>query len=66
MMSAMDDLDFVRGELQKAPLKDLNGLADASGVPFGTLQKIKYGETVDPRYNTVKILAEYFRNRAAA
>jgi len=61
MMRRMDDLSFVRGELQKVALKDLEDLADKCGVPFGTLQKIKYGTTDDPRFNTVKLLADHFR-----
>lgn len=66
MIASMDDLEFVRSELQKVPLKDLDRLAELSRVPFGTLQKIKYGETADPRYTTVKLLAEHFRSKEAA
>lgn len=66
MLPGMDDLTFVRGELQKIALKDLDALASDCGVPFGTLQKIKYGSTADPRFQTVKALADHFRSRAPA
>lgn len=66
MIRPMDDLTFVIAELQKVALKDLTALAEQSGVPFGTLQKIKYGATDNPRYTTVKTLADHLRSRAAA
>lgn len=57
----MDDLDLVKARLAGTPISRIQDLADATGVPFGTLFKVKYGTTKNPRYDTVKPLAEYFR-----
>ena len=38
-------------------------VADESGVPKRTLEKIASGETADPRVKTVELLASYFRSR---
>jgi transcriptional regulator with XRE-family HTH domain len=40
-------------------------IAEASGVPKRTLEKIASGETADPRVKTVEMLATYFRRRRA-
>jgi predicted transcriptional regulator len=36
-------------------------IAEASGVPFGTLRKIGWRQTKNPRFDTVEKLAVYFR-----
>ena len=36
-------------------------MSELSGVPLGTIQKIFSGETVSPRYDTLKALEELFR-----
>jgi hypothetical protein len=62
----MDDLELIQTRLAVVPISDIPQLAVASGVPFGTLFKIKYGTTKNPRFDTVKALANYFRSQDAA
>lgn len=40
-------------------------IAELSGVPLGTVQKIFSGETVSPRYETLQALAKVFRDSSA-
>lgn len=40
-------------------------MAELSGVPLGTIQKIFSGETVSPRYDTLQALEELFREKPA-
>ena len=42
----------------------LTRIAEESGVPFKTLQKIYYGDTEDPRLSTALKLDAYFAGRA--
>ena len=65
MFGHMDDLELIRKRLEAVPISELPELADKSGVPFGTLHKIKYGKTKNPRFETVKLLREYFLRVAA-
>lgn len=58
----MDELQLVRKALDQVPLSELPKHAKASKVPFGTLQKIKYGTTKNPRFSTVRKLADYFKS----
>ncbi len=62
----MNDLELVKERLSETAISDLPALAEKTGVPFGTLHKIKYGKTKNPRFDTVKPLADYFREREAA
>lgn len=41
-------------------LRDLEEVAQISGVPFHTIAKIKRGETTNPRIDTVERLLNYF------
>ena len=65
MVRQMDDLELIRKRLQAVPISELQELADKAGVPFGTLHKIKYGKTKNPRFETVKLLRDYFLRMAA-
>jgi predicted transcriptional regulator len=60
----MDDLSFVRAELEHYDYARLAHLERETGVPAGTMAKIKGGQTADPRYSTVRKLADYFRGNA--
>lgn len=60
----MDDLEKIKRRLERTPLSDLAELSNKSGVPFGTLQKLKYGTTKNPRFETVKLLTDHY-DRAA-
>jgi len=39
-------------------------IAELSGVPLGTVQKVFSGQTASPRYNTLRALEKTFRNTA--
>jgi hypothetical protein len=66
MMAAhMDDLELIHKHLDAVPISELPALAEKAGVPFGTLHKIKYRKTKNPRFETVKALREYFEKLAA-
>jgi predicted transcriptional regulator len=60
-----NDLDYVKSELSRMRPIDWEEVATLSGVPLGTLRKIAYSEVEDPRFSTVKRLADYFRDREA-
>lgn len=64
--AGVDNLELVQEYLAKTPVSKLPAEARAAKVPFGTLQKIKYGTTKDPGYKTVKKFAAYCRRVAAA
>lgn len=38
-------------------------IANLSGVPLGTVQKFFFGETVNPRYDTLLALEHFLKNR---
>lgn len=46
--------DEVRAALAPLALKQLEALAELSGVPFTTIYKIKRGETANPGIETVR------------
>lgn len=62
----IDDLTFVKESLGQIRPTDWTSVADKSGVPLGTLRKVAYGEVADPRFWTVKKLADYFRAKSAS
>lgn len=41
------------------------GIADESGVPYGTLEKVAQGDTKNPQFETVDKLLSWFRARDA-
>lgn len=43
-----------------------NILSDASGIPYGTVQKVFTGETAHPRYDTLRALEKAFYELGAA
>ena len=61
----MDDLELIKMRLSRTPLEDLYRMAQESGVPYGTLWNLRMKKTKNPRYQTVKPLAEYFKKQAA-
>ena len=54
----------VREWLQPLAKPQLQRLADLSGVPFGTLWKIRSGDTKDPRIETVRQIAPHVSEAA--
>lgn len=56
--------DYVLGQLERSK-GQLPKVAEESGVPYRTLQKIASGETKDPGVSHVQALHDYFRGREA-
>lgn len=46
----------VRRVLQALPLDRVRSLCESSGVPFGTAYKVRAGQVLNPRINTVRAL----------
>lgn len=46
----------VRARLKAIPLAKMKAIAEKVGVPFPTLMKIRYGETVNPQLDTVRLI----------
>lgn len=57
----MDVLERIQARLDQVPLSELPSEARRMRVPEGTLTKIKYRKTKNPRYQTVKKIAAYYR-----
>lgn len=56
----MDILHFVKEKIDSCSYKELETVAVDTGVPYGTLMKIKAGQTDNPRINTIQPLLKYF------
>ena len=54
-------LEYVVNNLRAVGRPNWPAIAEASGVPLGTLKKVGSGATPDPRISTVVALAAYFR-----
>jgi predicted transcriptional regulator len=52
--------DYVLSNLEG---KRLGQLSRESGIPFGTLRKIREGTSKAPRIDTLERIAEYFRKQ---
>jgi hypothetical protein len=61
----MDELELIKTRLAATPISELPAIGEVTGVSFGALFKIKYGTTKNPRWNTVQLLAAYYREQAA-
>jgi hypothetical protein len=61
----MDDLELIKSRLAETPISELHALSKETGVPFGTLFKVKYGTTKNPRWETIKPLAAHYRAEQA-
>ncbi len=66
MIGDMDDLTLIQNRLSLIAISDLDVVAKKTGVPFGTLFKIKYGTTKNPRFATVKKLTLWARTYRTA
>ncbi len=60
MNTAPTIFDAVLERLHASSVADLRRIARESGVPEGTLRKIRYGEVKNPRVRTVQALHDYF------
>lgn len=61
----MDDLELVKQRLSETPVSKLYALSKDCGVPYGTLWNLKKKKTKNPRYDTVKPLADFWKRAAA-
>jgi len=57
-------LGYVMGQLAGAK-GQWPAIAEGSGVPYRTVQKIGSGKTQSPRIGSVEKLAAYFRNNSS-
>lgn len=57
-------LKQLQEHLAASSWEQVHALADASGVPFHTIAKIKRGETDNPRVKTVEDLLRHIDNTA--
>ncbi|MDD5405047.1 MAG: hypothetical protein PHZ14_11000 [Sulfuricella sp.] len=57
----MDILNFIQEKVSACTYKQLETLAAETGVPYGTLMKIKAGQTANPRIKTIQPLYDHFR-----
>jgi predicted transcriptional regulator len=57
-------LKSLQEHLAASSWEDVHALADASGVPFHTIAKIKRGETDNPRVRTVEELVRHIKPAA--
>ena len=56
----MKTFDQLLKQLRRTEKSGLQPIADKSGIPYHTLEKIHKGETANPRIRTVEMLARYF------
>jgi transcriptional regulator with XRE-family HTH domain len=59
-------LDTILENLDARSLPQIAKVAEATGVPFHTIAKIKRRETLNPRIETVQKLLEYFKKSPKA
>lgn len=53
-------LETLKADLAKMRPSDFILLSKETGVPEGTIRKIHYGESADPRISTVQKLRDHF------
>ena len=63
MLAVMDILQFIKTNVDRHSYKQLESVAVSTGVPYGTLMKIKTGETDNPRIKTVQPLLDFFSRK---
>ena len=54
------DLDKTLKRLKSERFRNLGQIARATGLSHPTLIKIRYGQTVEPKYSTLLKLADYY------
>jgi len=55
MNTSIPSVGDIQARLAALPLAQLGRLAELSGVPLPTLTKIRYGQTVNPGIETVRL-----------
>jgi predicted transcriptional regulator len=66
MNSAIPSAEAVRAALAPLSLKQLEKLAELSGVPFTTIYKVKRGETKNPGIETLRQFMPHVQDALAA
>lgn len=59
----MNILNFVKTNLDKCNMAQLNDVSVITKVPMPTLIRVKYSKDVDPRISTIQPLYTYFQKR---
>lgn len=63
MNQPFSQLRYVQEQLEKVGYSGWITAAKATKVPFGTIKRIGYGETENPRSQTIDKLAAHFRTQ---
>lgn len=66
MNSTIPSAEAVRAALAPLSLKQLEKLAELSGVPFTTIYKVKRGETKNPGIETLRQFMPHVQDALAA
>lgn len=66
MNSVIPSAEAVRAALAPLSLKQLEKLAELSGVPFTTIYKVKRGETKNPGIETLRQFMPHVQDALAA
>lgn len=62
----MDLFEFVLARLDEEEERSLQQLARDTGVPYSTLRYIRARKTKNPRFDTIKKLADHYQGREQA
>lgn len=56
MNNTIPTAEEVRERLKAIPLAKMRAISDRVGIPFPTLMKIRYGVTLSPQLETVRLI----------
>ena len=56
MNKSLPSSQEIREKLRAMPLAQMADLGKRAGVPFPTLMKIRYGQTVSPQLDTARLI----------
>lgn len=62
----MSMVSFIRERLSGRTQAEWRVIAEATGVPYATLEKIAYGVTEDPRVSTVEPVFKFLKAEEGA
>jgi len=54
---------YVKEKLKAITLADMEAISQEVGVPFNTLKRIRYQETIDPRSATITPIFNHFKSK---
>ena len=61
----MDMLETVRQAITQKPASRLKEIAAGASVPYMTIRKVAFGPTKNPRYDTIRKIAEFLNQEQA-